>query len=74
MLLQTFHDFLVRFFYTAKITAETVFIQFFSCCSIPQPAGVRADLICKYNGSIRQPSKFQLEVYQRNIARGPERL
>ena len=71
---QPLHDFGVCLLHAAQIPAEAVLIQLFSGGSIPQAAGIGADLVGQDDAAVRGPAELQLEVCQRHAAFGPKAL
>lgn len=53
---------MISVFNTAHVTPETVLVELFICLAVPKTAGIRRNLVSKYNRSIRKTSEFQLEV------------
>src|SRR5699024_1781080 len=61
---QAFEDLVVGLFHVAQISSETVFVQLLVGVHIPQTAGIRGNLVCQDDGSVRQFSELDLEVDQ----------
>src|SRR5699024_3842936 len=58
------HNFLKCFLSAAEVTTEQVFVQMCTGLDVPETAGVRADLVSQYDGTVSGLTEFQLEVNQ----------
>ena len=66
------HDFRVGVLYAAHIAAEAVLIELFTGIDVPKAAGIGADLVREYDGTVRKAAELQLEIDERDAALEPE--
>ena len=61
---QPFHNLVVGILHAAKIPAEPVLVQFFAGLAVPEPAGVRRNLVREDDRPVAGSAELELEVDQ----------
>ena len=55
-------------FYTAHVATETVLVELFMSCGVPEAAGIGRNFVCKNDFAVGCASELDLEVNEVDIA------